>query len=209
MEASRDTIWALCSSPLLLSSQDARRCVTTSDPPTADLPPPLSFCLTVTSPPVGLTLLNKASSKITPSCLSAQRRHKSFIKRRERRADRYQTTNTERDLSECECVCCFIFWLTILQYQLDKDQPRSLTHILILFVPWKLDLLYQPLITYRITHISVSGCVQHCMWVLQDSTTSAECVVKMMYFLRGTIWVKCACREILIRSGGDPDVLEE
>lgn len=161
MEASSDTVGALCSSPLLLSSQDVRRCVTTSDPPTADLPPPPSFCLTVTSPPVGLTLLNKASSKITPSCLSAQLRHKSFIKRRERRADRYQTTNTERDLSERECVCCFIFWLTTLQYQLGKDQPRSLTHILILFVPRKLDLLYRPLITYRITHISVSGCVQY------------------------------------------------
>ena len=124
-------------------------------PTSLHLPPPPSLRLTVTSPPVGLTLLNKASSKITPSCLSAQLRHKSFIKRRERRADRYQTTSTEADLSECECVCCFIFWLTTLQYQLNKDQPRSLTHILILFVPWKLDLLYQPLITYRITHISV------------------------------------------------------
>lgn len=43
--------------------------------------------LSVTPTPVGPTLLNKASSEITPSCLSAQLRYKSFIKhRRERRS---------------------------------------------------------------------------------------------------------------------------
>lgn len=70
----------------LLSSQNVQRCVTTSDLWMADpfLPLSVSYSLfvSVTSTPVGLTLLNKASSKMTPSCLSALLCNKSFIKHR-------------------------------------------------------------------------------------------------------------------------------
>lgn len=70
----------------LLSSQNVQHCVTTSDlwmaDPSLSLSVSYSLSVSVTSTPVGLTLLNKASSKMTPSCLSALLCNKSFIKHR-------------------------------------------------------------------------------------------------------------------------------
>lgn len=76
--------------------------------------PPLSFSfyLSVTSTPVGLTLLNKASSKITQSCLSALLQYKSFIKHR---GESRSISNHQhrKEISMCVCSLCF-FWVIVL-----------------------------------------------------------------------------------------------
>lgn len=66
---------------------------------------PLSPLLHVTSTPVGLNLLNKASSNKTPSCLSAWLHYKSFIKQRGR--SRSISHHPHREQT-CVCVCEFV-----------------------------------------------------------------------------------------------------
>lgn len=61
-----------------------------------------SLSRSVTSTPVRLTLLNKASSKITPSCLSALLRYKSFIKHK---GESRSISNHQHWKEICVCVC--------------------------------------------------------------------------------------------------------
>lgn len=64
-----------------------------------------SLSRSVTSTPVRLTLLNKASSKITPSCLSALLRYKSFIKHK---GESRSISNHQHWKEICVCVCVFV-----------------------------------------------------------------------------------------------------